>query len=124
MQLELSKDEYTVYKLGEGHLVDPSLFDRDFVSVTKTRDELSVVAPSGSVARCEAAEDGWRLLKIAGTLDFSLIGIISKLSATLADAGIAVFVLSTYNTDYILIKEKDAENAVQALRRNGYAVTG
>jgi hypothetical protein len=122
MELELLENTYSVYKLSPKDPIDGAVFDGDFASVTKTKEEISVVAPAGSVARCEAAEDGWRILKIRGTLDFGLIGIISKISAILADANISVFVLSTYNTDYIMIKEKNAENAIRVLRENGYIV--
>lgn len=67
-------------------------------------------------------EDGWRGFRIQGVLDFSLIGILSKLSAILADNGIGIFAVSTFNTDYILVKEKNFEKALDVLADNGYTV--
>ena len=68
-------------------------------------------------------DDGWRGFRIQGVLDFSLIGILSKLSAILAEQQIGIFAVSTYNTDYILVKEKDFDRALNALADNGYTVT-
>jgi len=69
-----------------------------------------------------AREDGWKGFRIEGILDFSLIGILSKISAILADNKIGIFAVSTYNTDYILVKEGDLERAAQALSKAGYVV--
>jgi hypothetical protein len=122
MRLELLPHTYSVYKLTADHPVPASVFEGDFASVTKTKDELSVVAPAGAVTRCAEAEDGCKILKISGILDFGLIGVLSGLSAILAAEGISIFAISTYNTDYILVKEEAAENAISALERNGHAV--
>lgn len=67
-------------------------------------------------------EDGWKGFYIAGELDFSLIGILAKLSGILAGEGIGIFVVSTYNTDYIFVKEENFKAAIRALERNGYEI--
>ena len=67
-------------------------------------------------------DDGWRAFRIQGVLDFSLIGILSRISAVLADNGIGIFALSTYNTDYILTRKDSWERALEALKKAGYAV--
>ena len=73
-----------------------------------------------AVLQCER---GWRALKICGVLDFALVGILAKISSLLANAGISIFAVSTYNTDYIFIKESHLQKAAAALRTNGYQIT-
>jgi hypothetical protein len=95
-----------------------------FVSVTRTRDELSIVcaeedAPPG--ARCSGP---WRGLRVSGTLDFAATGVLSSLAAPLAEAGIAIFVVSTYDTDYLLVKGDRLEAAQRCLRAAGHLVDG
>lgn len=95
-----------------------------FWSVTRTSGELSVVCaedvvPSGDGVRVEA---GWRLLEVAGPLDFSLVGVMAGITASLAAAGISVFVVSTYDTDYVLVRSATLERAVEALRSAGHTV--
>ena len=81
--------------------------------VCKTED-----APEDAVER----EDGWRAFRIAGVLDFSLVGILSKISGILAGEGIGIFAVSTYNTDYILVREEDFDRALNALEARGYGI--
>jgi len=106
----------------------------DFVVATRTRDELSIVLPSELVQYLtfhrEAdtteikfeEEGGFRSMKISGVLDFSLIGIIYSLSKVLAEANIGIFVVSTFNTDYILVKGSNLDKAVTVLQQNGHEV--
>lgn len=96
--------------------------DGGFLSVTRTPDELSIVCPEANVLESTKCERGWRCLKVDGPLDFALTGILASLVDPLANAAIGVFVLSTYTTDYLLIKEKDVEQTVQALVENGHSV--
>ncbi len=93
-----------------------------FSSVTRTPEELSVVCPDAQVPRRVKRESGWRVLKVEGPLDFSLTGVLASLTAPLAREGISVFALSTYDTDYLLVKEEKREKAIQALREEGYEV--
>lgn len=95
-----------------------------FWSVTRTPEELSVVceesaAPPG--ARCES---GWRGLAVAGPLDFELVGVIASLAGPLAARGVPIFVVSTFDTDYLLVKEARLEEAIAALESAGHAVLG
>jgi uncharacterized protein len=92
----------------------------NFVSITRTHEELSVVCQEKSIPTDIRAERHWNCLKIEGPLDFGLTGILSGLSRVLADCGIGIFVVSTYDTDYILVREKDLEAAVKALFDAGY----
>ena len=91
----------------------------EFWSITQTSDELSIVCPQECVPSGVLHEGGWRVLKVLGPLSFALTGIVAFISSALADAGISIFALSTYDTDYILVKADQLENAIDALRRQG-----
>ncbi|MCM1467993.1 MAG: ACT domain-containing protein [Alistipes sp.] len=93
---------------------------KEFFFIGKTNEELSLVSitentPENTVER----EDGWKGFYIQGTLDFSLVGILSEITRILADNGISVFAVSTFNTDYVLVKKEDFEKALEALTREG-----
>ncbi len=93
-----------------------------FYSISKTGEELSIVCAQEDISEGVTSELGWKILKIEGVLDFSLIGIIAKISSILADSGISIFVVSTFNTDYILIKEENISKAISVLREVKYTV--
>lgn len=88
-----------------------------FVTVSRTRDELSVVCPEARVPAEAKAERGWRGFKVEGPLDFALTGILARLAAPLAEAGISIFAISTYDTDYLLVRTGDLEAATSVLQR-------
>ena len=97
--------------------------DSEFCFIGKTDEENSLVCitedvPENTIKR----DDGWRAFRIEGTLDFSLIGILSRISALLAENKIGIFAVSTYNTDYILTKYKNFEKALSVLRDAGYEI--
>lgn len=94
-----------------------------FVSTIRTAAELSVVAPASAVPANAKAERGWRALQVDGTLDFGLTGILAALAVPLADAGIPIFALSTYDTDYLLVRETQLPAARRALRAAGHTVS-
>ena len=120
--MELKRLEYglTVCKVAEITEINTG---SDFYFIGKTDEELSLVCktedtPSNMIER----DDGWRGFRIQGVLDFSLIGILSKISGILADNKIGIFAVSTYNTDYILVKEDNYERALGVLSAEGYTV--
>ncbi len=120
MELKKIDHKLTVCKVTEISDID---LNTDFCFIAKTEDELSLVCktedtPQSTVAR----DDGWRGFCIQGVLDFSLIGILSKLSGILAENKIGIFAVSTYNTDYILVKEECFERALTVLASEGYTV--
>lgn len=86
-----------------------------FFSISKSDDELSVVCSEDLVPHHIRAERGWRSIKVQGPLDFSLTGILASLAAPLAQANISIFAISTFDTDYILVKEGNLEKAIQVL---------
>lgn len=95
----------------------------DIYFIGKTDEELSLVCPTADVPRAATArDDGWRAFRIQGVLDFSLIGILSQLSSVLAENKIGIFAVSTYNTDYILVKKDQFDRALSVLRDAGYTV--
>lgn len=120
--MELKKIEH---KLSVCKVKDLSDIDltAEFYFIGKTDEELSLVCrtedtPAGTIER----DDGWRGFRIQGVLDFSLIGILSKISGILADNKIGIFAVSTYNTDYILVKEENFERALEVLASEGYEI--
>jgi hypothetical protein len=94
-----------------------------FTSVTRTGDEVSVVCEQGAVPAGVRCEPGWRCLRVAGTLPFAAVGILAGLVGPLAAAGVSVFVVSTFDTDYLLVRDGDLEQAILALRQHGDAVS-
>ena len=97
--------------------------EKDFFSITKTEDEISVVMLQDKISSDVKVEKDWRILKVEGTLDFSLIGILAKISGILAKNSISIFVISTFNTDYILVKEEKIEKAMTVLSKEGYEIS-
>jgi hypothetical protein len=99
-----------------------ALQDNSFFSVTKTRDELSVVCPERCVPPGVRHEEDFRCLKIEGPLDFSLVGVLAPIANLLAGVQISIFTISTYDTDYIMVRQSSLDGAVGALASAGYAV--
>jgi hypothetical protein len=93
-----------------------------FFSITHTADELSIVCHQDAMPEGVIGERGWRCLRVAGTMPFSVVGVLASLTAPLAESGISVFAVSTFDTDYLLVKEKDLASAVDALQRRGHSI--
>ena len=106
---------FAVCRLDAQAAVPDWAFSGDFFSVTRTIDELSIVCSEAGVPEGVLCERGWACLKVEGPLDFSLTGVLASLTQPLAEAGISLFVLSTYNTDYLLVKARDLDRAVAVL---------
>ncbi len=120
MTLERIDGVFTVCKAVGTEGIDLTL---DFCFVGKTDGELSLVCPTEHVPdKVTAREDGWRAFRVRGCLDFSLVGVLSGISAVLAEEGIGIFVVSTYDTDYVFVKEESYDRALDALSRKGYVI--
>lgn len=118
--LEPLEARLSVCKVPDYSGVDLSM---PFCFTGATDEELSLVCPEEMVPENAAErDDGWRAMRITGILDFSLIGILAGISGVLADAGIGIFAISTFNTDYILTKEEYFTAALAALKQAGYQV--
>ena len=118
MTLKILKNEFTVCKPSD---LTKIRFDDRFCFIGKTADELSLVCYTSSVPdNVKEHEDGWRGFYIEGIIDFALTGVLSGILTPLAKAGIGVFAVSTFNTDYIFVKEKVFETALGLLQDRGY----
>jgi len=118
VKLHIIDTDFTVCKIKSTDLID---FTREFVFISKTDEEISLVCESERIPRgVTVSEPGWRAMRVAGVLDFGMIGVLAKITGILAGVNVAVFVISTYNTDYILLKGMDLDRAVEALSENGY----
>lgn len=121
MELKILKQDFSIGKL---HDVSQADLQNEFCFFAKTDQENSLVCPTEFMPDdMIEREDGWRALRIQGILDFSLIGILAKISSLLAEHNIGIFVISTYNTDYILTKAENFERAVRVLADHGYEIT-
>ena len=120
--MELKTIEYNLSVCKVTDISDIDL-SSDFFFIGKTDEELSLVCKTEDTPQYTTErDDGWRGFRIQGVLDFSLIGILSKLSGILAEHKIGIFVVSTYNTDYILVKEENFERSLEVLISEGYTV--
>ncbi len=122
LTLTVFTDRYAICRLSPAEPVPGWANGDHFVSVSRTRDELSIVCPEGNVPEGITAAKGWRLLRCEGPLDYSLTGIVASLAEPLADAGVPIFPIATHDTDYVLVKEPQLEIAVNALTSYGHAV--
>ena len=120
MNIEIIEQSFSVCKLSA---LPPAEALGKFCFIGKTDEEISLVCPTqelpDSVTECE---HGWRAFRFQGVLDFSLVGVLAKLSALLAEQEIGIFAISTYNTDYILTKTEHFDRAVSILEQNGYHI--
>lgn len=120
MKLQKIDHDLTVCKPASEDDIDLS---RDFYFIGKTDEELSLVCKTENTPQnTTERDDGWKGFRIQGQLDFSLIGILAKLSGILAENRIGIFAVSTYNTDYILVKKENFEKALRVLEQAGYTV--
>jgi len=117
MEFELLKNRFAVCALSK-----PVLPDGEFVSLTMSGGEISLVCEEEKAPLECRAENGWRALRIKGPLDFSLVGILAAVSGVLAEANVSIFAISTYETDYVLVKEENLERALQTLEAKGHIV--
>jgi hypothetical protein len=122
MKLCVLRGEFSVCKLKE---FAPDYLNGEYIFFAKAGGELSLVcATQNAPPEALKAEHGWRALMVEGPLDFSLIGILARISGVLADAGISIFAASTYDTDYVLLKAEKLPAALDALRGAGYEIVG
>ena len=122
MRLRTLPDLYAIVRLDPDAPVPAWVGDSPFWSVTRSDSELSIVCAEDDLPDDARAERGWSALELLGPLDFTLTGVVASLVSPLADAKVPIFVISTFETDYLLVREMDAGRAVAALREAGHAV--
>ena len=121
MEIKRIEQDFTVCQVKDYSLVN---LDSEYSFIEKTDEEKSLVCitskvPENTIQR----DDGWKAFRIQGVLDFSLIGVLAKIATILADNGISIFAVSTYNTDYVLIKKENYQKALEVLQTTGYKIT-
>ena len=119
-KLTLLIERFTLHRLAADAPIPEVVLDSSFFSVTRTPDELSIVLPEGLVLSGTRQEPGWSCIKVLGPLDFGLTGILAGISKVLAAEGVTIFAISTFDTDYILIKQEALDRARRALETAGY----
>ena len=124
MQLYALDELYAIVRLEPDAEVPPWSTRGHFWSITRSDAELSIVCPQDDVPPDASAERGWCALEVAGPLDFSLTGVVSSLVAPLAEEAIPLFLISTFETDYLLVREPDLHRSVEALTSAGHSVDG
>jgi uncharacterized protein len=118
------RDKYSIYKFKNKAALPDWIYSSDFYSITKTIDELSVIAIQTEVVSEDfVSNNDWRILKISGLLDFSLVGILADVACTFKEKNIPIFTISTYNTDHILVKQQDLSIGLKALRDKGHKIS-
>jgi hypothetical protein len=122
LQLEVTPDTLAVCRLPADAAVPPWASAREFTTVSRTRDELSITTVQRAVPADLKCERDYRALRVRGPLPLNLIGILAAIADPLAQAGLSIFAISTFDTDYVLVKARDLETAIRTLERAGHHV--
>jgi len=120
LTLSVLDGEYAIHRLSPEQDIPAKVLKGDFFAIVRTEDELSIVCDAHLPVSSEKSETGWACIKVIGPLDFALTGILAKISSVLAEAEISIFALSTYDTDYILVKTNTLATAKNVLQKAGY----
>ena len=124
LHVSVLKDRLTVCRLERDTEVPDWAVKGGLSSITRTPDELSIVCLEQNVPESLQCERGWRALKLRGPFEFSTVGVLVSVAEPLAEAGVSIFTISTYDTDYILVKEEQLDNAATALQKAGHRLHG
>jgi len=124
LSLTILDETFTLHRLEPDAEIPSVVSNSPFFSVMRTQDELSLILPESVYIESEKSEPGWACFKVEGPLEFSLVGVLAGISSALAQAGVSIFALSTYDTDYILVKQEQVEAAKEALMVAGYSING
>jgi uncharacterized protein len=120
--LQLHSTVLSIHSLDVDSDIPAALLKQSLFFISKTHDELSIVCPSHFIINSLDTEPDWQALEVVGPLGFSLTGIMANISGVLARADVSIFSISTYDTDYILVKKHTAGLAIKALKKDGYNV--
>lgn len=124
LKLQLLDPEFGIIRFDAYDKIPDWIFKLEFYSITRTETELTIVCPSYKIPEPVDFDGGWKCLRVEGTFSFNEIGIIASLSNTLAQHGISIYVVSTYDTDYVSVKEKNINKTIEALQGQGHQVFG
>ena len=120
--LRLLDECFSIHSLPEHSDIPPQVFSAPIYFIAKTFNEVSIVLPQNIVIESDEAEPDWQALEVIGPLDFTLTGILSSISTVLANAKISIFAISTFDTDYVLVKKETLDAAIAVLNSNDYRV--
>ena len=123
LALQLLKPTFAIHSLAANSAIPAEALSAPIFFLAKTHGEVSIVLPEDIAIESEDVERDWRALEVVGPLDFSLTGILSRISSILANENISIFAISTFDTDYILVKQNNIDNAINALSANQYKIT-
>lgn len=124
LSLTLLDRAFTVHRLSPDTEIPPPALRSPFFAIARTEDELSLVLPESLQIESEKSAGGWACFKVEGPLEFNQVGVLAGISTVLAQAKVSIFALSTFDTDYILVKREQAQAAREALMSAGYQVHG
>mgnify|MGYP001952783993 CR=1 FL=1 len=122
LTLKLLSEYFTIHSLPAHSEIPPQVFSAPIYFIGKTFDETSIVLPQNISINSDEFEPNWQALEVVGPLDFSLTGILSSISTVLANEKISIFAISTFDTDYVLVKKETLDAAITALKSNNYQV--
>ena len=118
--LSVISETFTIHKLSPDLSIPEEILKSNYYSVTKTDNELSVVCSELIEVKSLQSSKGWKCIKVKGPLDFNLTGILAGISDILSQGNISIFAISTFDTDYILVRTHDLSSATTKLRQSGY----
>ncbi len=118
--LQVLDSPFSIHRLAAGAAVPERVTACSFHWIARTDEETSIVCPSSVAVSGARTEPGWACIKVMGPVDFAVTGLLAGLARVLADAGISIFALSTFDTDYLLVPSSRIDEAVTLLRRAGY----
>lgn len=122
LTLRYIKENFAIHSLSKSAQIPTAVFSADMFFIAKTFDEISIVLPQNIEIVSDEIELDWQALEVVGPLDFTMTGILSNISTVLANEKISIFAISTFDTDYILVKKEFMPLAIEALRNNQYLV--
>ncbi|GAB3015717.1 ACT domain-containing protein [Bowmanella dokdonensis] len=122
--LAILPETFTIYSLPVDNELPSAVLQSSLYFIGKTRDELSIVVPDTVQVESDMSDPDWRVLEVLGPLQLSMVGIMARIGSVLAAARVSIFVVSTFETDYFLVKKDDLAKAKDALLKDGYKVTG
>ncbi len=122
LALTVLDKKYAIHRLDPDANIPGTIFGSQFYSISRTDEELSIVCEADIHIDSVKTSASWSCIKVIGPLDFSLTGILAGISATLADAKISLFAISTFDTDYFLVKSRELSKALHAIKDAGYVI--
>lgn len=120
--LQVLPDTYAIHSLGPQHSIPPAVLACDIYFIGKTHDELSLVVPQSLCIEADESDENWRVLEVLGPLNLSMVGIMAEIGGVLAKAKVSIFVVSTFETDYFMVKQNTLDSAVDSLIKAGYKI--